>query len=82
MEGYEVPIHRSLTQVIMLGGVPREIGLLNGTLTAAIVLGLHSPIGLPVGIAVHLVAVALAKKDPQFFETVRRQIKQKKYYDA
>lgn len=80
MEGFEIPIHRSLTQVITIGGVSREIALLNGTLTAALVLGLHSFIGLPIGILVHVIAAALSKKDPQFFQTFRRQIKQKRYY--
>lgn len=80
MEGFEIPIHRSLTQTILLGGVPREIAIVNGTLTAALVLGLHSFMGLPVGIVVHIFCVALAKRDPQFFETFRRQVKQKRYY--
>lgn len=80
MEGFEIPIHRSLTQVITIGGVPREIALLNGTLAAALVLGLHSPVGLPLGVVLHVLAVALTKRDPQFFQTFRRQIKQKKYY--
>ena len=80
MEGFEIPIHRSLTQVITIGGAPREISLLNGTLAAALVLGLHSPIGVPIGIVVHLFAVALSKRDPQFFYTFRRQIRQKRYY--
>ena len=82
MEGFEVPIHSSLTQPILLGGVPREIAILNGTLTAAIFLGLHSPLGIPIGLLVHWLTVAMAKKDPQFFETFRRQVKQKKYYEV
>lgn len=47
MEGFEVPIHRSLTQPILMGGVPRDIALLNGTITAALVFGMHSFLGLP-----------------------------------
>ena len=80
MEGFEIPIHRSLTEKILLGGVPREIAIVTGTLTAALVLGLHSFMGLPVGAIIHIFCVNLARKDPQFFETFRRQIKQKKYY--
>lgn len=82
MEGFEIPIHRSLTQVIMIGGVPREIAILNGTLTASLVLGLHSIMGLPIGILIHLIAAALAKRDPEFFKTFRRQVKQKRVYEA
>ena len=77
MDGFRVPIHRSLTQVILIAGVPREIAILYGTLTAALVLGLHSFWGIPVGILVHMLAVPLSKHDPQFFETFRRQIRQR-----
>jgi type IV secretory pathway TrbD component len=82
MEGLEVPIHRALTQQIMIAGAPREIAILNGTLTAAMVLGLHSILGLPVGIALHVIAVAVSKHDSQFFATFRRQLKQRRYYGA
>ena len=80
VNGFEVPIHRSLTQKIMLAGVPREIAILNGTTVAAFGLGLHSYWSIPVGIVLHLLAVVAAKKDPQFFECFRRHIKQKSYY--
>ena len=80
MEGFEIPIHRSLTQPIMIGGVPREIAILNGTLSAALVLGLHSWLGVPLGIVLHVIAVNMAKKDPQCFGTFRRQIKQRGFY--
>jgi len=80
MEGFEVPIHRSLTQPIMIGGVPREIAIINGTFSAALVLGLHSWLGIPLGITFHLISLALAKRDPQFFATFRRHIKQRRYY--
>lgn len=80
MEGFEAPIHCSLTQPIMIAGVPRELAILNGTLTAALVLGMHSPLGIPVGLVIHLVFVAVSKRDPQFFQTFRRQLRHKAYY--
>jgi type IV secretion system protein VirB3 len=80
MDGFEVPINNSLTQPILIGGVPREIAILNGTLASALVLGLHSPVGIPIGLILHFLTVAMAQKDPQFFETFRRQVKQKRYY--
>lgn len=82
MEGFEVPIHRSLTQPIMIGGIPREIAILNGTFTAALVLGMHSWLGVPLGIAIHFTARSMAKRDPQFFATFRRHIRHKKFYGA
>ena len=82
MEGFEVPIHRALTQRILLAGVPREIAIINGTVTAAIVMGMHQWLGLPLGILLHLGAMLLAKKDEEFFSTYRRQIRQRRYYDV
>lgn len=82
MEGFKIPIHRSLTQVIMIAGAPREMTILNGTISAALALGLHSLWAIPLGLAIQLAATHLAKEDPYFFETFRRQIKQRKYYHA
>lgn len=82
IEGFDIPIHRSLTQTILLAGAPREITIINGTFTAALVLGLHTWYGLPIGLALHVIAVAAAKKDPQFFATFRRQLRQKSHYSA
>ena len=80
MEGFEGPIHRSLTQTIMIAGAPREITIANGTLTAAMVLGMQTLMGLPLGLIIQVLAVAISKHDPQFFATFRRQIKQKRFY--
>lgn len=78
--GYDVSIHRSLTQQIMLAGVPRDIAILNGTFVAAFGLGLHSFWSIPVGIILHVLAVFATRKDPQFFGCFRRHVKQKSYY--
>jgi type IV secretory pathway TrbD component len=39
--GYEVALHRSLTEPILLAGAPRSFAILNGTLAASIGLGLR-----------------------------------------
>jgi type IV secretion system protein TrbD len=80
MEGFEIPIHRSLTQPIMIAGVPREIAILNGTFSSALVLGLHSWLGIPLGLVLHALFLSMAKRDPQFFATFRRHIKHRRYY--
>jgi type IV secretory pathway TrbD component len=80
MEGFSVPVHRSLTQPILLGGAPREFAILNGTLAAALLFGLHSLLGLPICLVLHAGAVALAKQDPQFLDTFKRHINHKPYY--
>ena len=78
--GDEIPIHRSLTEQIMLGGVPRSAAILNGTVVAALGLGLHSFSAIPVGLLFHLLAVAATRTDPQFLDCFRRHLRQKNLY--
>ena len=80
MEGFEVPVHKSLCTRILMNGVPREMAILNGTLTAAVVFGLHNIYFLPFGVLMHVLAVHMTKKDDMWFEIFRRQLHQKKYY--
>ena len=82
LPGFEIPIHRSLTEQILLGGVPRTIAILNGTFVAAMGLGMHSFFVVPVGLVLHLLALAATKKDAQFFDCFNRHIKQKDQYHA
>ena len=39
--GLSVPVHRALTEPILLGGAPRAIAIVNGTLAGAVGLGLR-----------------------------------------
>lgn len=78
--GYQVPIHNSLTTPILLAGVPRRFAILNGTLAAALVLGLHSWLGIPICLVLQFIGVFLTKRDPYFFEIIRRHVKQKNFY--
>ena len=41
ISGFAVPVHRALTEPILLGGAPRAVAILNGTLAAALGLGLR-----------------------------------------
>ena len=82
MATFEVPIHRALTQQILLGGTPRQFAILNGTLGAALGLGLHSWIGVPICIVLHFAAVALTRSDPDWLDTFKRAMKLKNYYEV
>ncbi|MFB2351339.1 conjugal transfer protein TrbD, partial [Priestia megaterium] len=39
-DGFEVALHRSLTEPILLGGAPRPVAIAIGTLAAAVGIGL------------------------------------------
>ena len=41
VQGFVAPVHRALTEPILLGGAPRAVAILNGTLAAALGLGLR-----------------------------------------
>ena len=74
--GYAVPVHRALTDHILLGGAPRSIAILNGTLAAALGLGLRLwLVGLGLWAIGHFAAVWAAKRDPQFVDVVRRHLR-------
>jgi type IV secretory pathway TrbD component len=74
--GFRVPVHRALTEPILLGGAPRAIAILNGTLAAALGLGLRLWVaGLAFWIVAQLAAVWAAKRDPQFVEVARRHLR-------
>jgi len=74
--GFVIPVHRALTEPILLAGAPRSIAILNGTLAAVIGLGLQLwLVGLLIWIAGHLAAVWAAKRDPLFVDVVRRHLR-------
>ncbi|MAW82683.1 MAG: conjugal transfer protein [Parvularcula sp.] len=80
LEGYSVPVHRSLTEPIMMAGAPRGVAILNGTAAAAVGLGLQMWVA---GIVLWMIgqgaAVYAAKKDPKFLEVGVRHLKHQGY---
>ncbi len=83
VEGFEIGLHSSLTEPVTIAGVPRMIAILNGTLTAVLALGLQAPLlGVPLGLALHAGCYALNKRDPYFFDCLKRHLRQRPYWDA
>lgn len=78
VEGFEVPLHQALTEPILLAGAPRGIAIVNGTIAAAVGLGLRLWLaGILIWLVGHTVAVFAAKRDPQFAEVLKRHIRQR-----
>lgn len=78
IDGFEVPLHRALTEPILLGGAPRSVAIVNGTLAAAIGLGLQMWIaGVVLWLVGHSLAVFAAKRDPDFLAVLLRHLRQK-----
>lgn len=73
--GYEVPLHRSLTEPILLAGAPRTVTIINGTIAASIGLGLRLWIaGLMIWFVAHMAAVWATRKDPAFMDVLARHV--------
>ena len=74
--GYVVPVHRALTEHILLGGAPRGLAIANATLAAAIGLGLRLWIaGVVIFALGHAVSVWTARRDPQLVDVARRHLR-------
>ena len=79
-DGFEAPVHRALVEPILLGGAPRGIAILNGTLAAALGLGLQQWLaGLLVWALGHSLAVIAAKSDAEFAPVLVRHLRQKAF---
>ena len=81
IDGVEVPIHASLGSPLLLAGAPRGIAIVNGTLAAAVGLGLQQWLaGILLWAVGHSVAVMAARRDPDFAPVLLRHIRQKGYF--
>lgn len=76
LPGFELPLHRSLCEPILLGGAPRSVAIINGTAAAVVGLGLQLWLpGLALWLVGHAMAVWGARADPQFMEVFARHLK-------
>lgn len=74
--GFHAPVHRALTEPILLGGAPRALAIVNGTLAGAIGLGLRLWIvGVVIWAFGHMLAVWAARRDPHFVDVARRHLR-------
>ena len=74
--GFAASVHRALTEPILIAGAPRAVAILNGTLAAAIGLGLRLwIIGLALFAIGHAGAAWAARRDPAFLDVVRRHLR-------
>lgn len=81
IDGFEAPIHGCLTQTILMGGAPRGIAIVNGTIAAAVGLGLQQwLVGIALWAIGHSVATLAARHDPAVAPVLIRHLRQKGYW--
>ena len=79
-DGYEIPLHRSLTEPILMAGAPRMAAIAIGTLAAAVGLGLQLWIpGLVLWAVGHSAAVFMTRSDPDFMAVAGRSTRHKEH---
>lgn len=75
LPGFTVPVHRALAEPILLAGAPRALAIFNGTLAAAVGIGLRLWIaGVVIAIVGHGFAVFAARRDAQILPVARRHV--------
>jgi type IV secretion system protein VirB3 len=79
-EGYRIPIHQSLTAHHLMLGLPRTLCLVIWTLCVALSLPLRTWYAIPICLFLHIVGVAAARRDPQFFDVFKRSFRYKTFY--
>jgi type IV secretory pathway TrbD component len=83
VDGFEIALHRALTEPILLGGAPRTVAIANGTLAAAVGLGLQLWLpGLALWLFGHTLAVWGARLDAQFMPVFARHLRHPALLDA
>lgn len=80
---FYAPVRRSLTEPILMAGAPRAVAIINGTLAAALGLGLRLWIlGVVFWAIGHMAAVWAARRDPAFVDVVRRHLRYPAHFGA
>ena len=80
LEGYVVPIYRSLTEQVLIAGAPRRVTIINGTLAAVLGLGMHLvPMGIGFWVIAQSLSAYMTNRDPHFMEVARRHIRYRGY---
>jgi len=75
----KVALHHAATERIMLGGLPRRVAILGGTVAASLVLGLHNLYVIPVIVVIYVILTVLYRYDPYFIEILLSHIKEDDY---
>jgi type IV secretion system protein TrbD len=80
IEGFSVPLHRALTEPILLAGAPRGPAIALGTIAAAVGIGMQQFIlGVAIWAAGHWLLTRLVRHDPEMLSVTIRHLRLKAY---
>jgi type IV secretion system protein VirB3 len=73
--GFEVPLHRALSEPMLVGGLPRTVAFVLWIVVAMLALGLRQLWTLPLGVALHALAAAVTRGDPHVLTVALRSLR-------
>jgi len=79
-EGFRIPIHAALTVEHLMMGIPRTLNIVIWTTVVALSLPLRTGYAIPLGVFFHALAYAAARRDPQFWDVLRRALRYTIFY--
>lgn len=64
----ETAVHKSLLEVKKIGGVESKMAILNGTIAAALTMGMETLYMIPIAVFMHMLLRWLTRKDDQIIK--------------
>jgi type IV secretion system protein TrbD len=80
-DGFEVPIHRSLTEPLLIAGLPRTFAFVLWTFAIVVIVGLGQIWYVPLQIILHVLFAYLTKREPYFFDIGNRALRAQRRLD-
>lgn len=77
---YTLPFYRSLSEQILIAGVPKGVLAANGVIMLLFIVDFGFFYIIPFSLLLHFLAIYLCKNDDQFFDCLRVYINKKNYY--
>lgn len=81
-EGYSIPLHKSITEPLLIAGVPSKFFFMNCTLGLGLSMMTRFYLFALVSFVLHCLMVYFTKQDPQYFEALKRHMSDEEYFDA
>jgi type IV secretory pathway TrbD component len=72
--GWEVPVHRSLTQPLLRAGLPPTLAIVIWSISAGAAFAYSQIWVVPIGALVHVACARLTRHDPYFFQILPQAI--------
>lgn len=77
---HELPFYRSLSEQVLVFGVPRSVIMLNALVAFLFIINFHFFYILPISLLFHFGCIYVARKDDRFFDCMKIYQQKKSFY--